>query len=175
MAEPLAFKSIEFSGYDSMETTGPNSYTIYRKAGSNLMFKAELNRAAVPRDEEDGTMYQAYPGWTLEYIESNSEYKSFWSSGSWYSLRSPPGESEAHISACLNKRSPAQGEASFGVSVKIITQTMTAEERQACTHPSSMSSEGQCWGGGSGSCTVEIITSCSVCGATLSTSFDHRD
>lgn len=173
---PLAFHTIEFMGHDSIEpafSPEVTRYVIHRSAGSDFRFKATLNRKSAPHDEEDDWNYQPYPGFTLEYHEYSSMYKSFWSPDSWASVSCPPGETELSVSCSL--RRVREGEKSFGVSVKIITAEMTPQQRLACTHPSSTTSEGECWGGGSGSCTVELITSCSVCGTTLSTSHEHRD
>jgi hypothetical protein len=163
MEEPLAFKSMEFSGCESVEVTGPTSYTVRRKASENLVLKAELNKENKEQQRH----------WSLEYFVVGSEYKSFWTPLCWNHLVCPPGDSDAYISVCIKR--PVPGEASFSISVKVITAELSAEERTACTHPSTMTSEGQCWGGGSGSCTVEMVTSCAVCGATLSTYHDHRD
>jgi hypothetical protein len=166
MTTPLAFADIEFMGCETIEqdSKNKNQYTVHRKAGSDFRFKATLNWTPEPRTEDDGWCYQPYPGHSLEYHESGAEYKSFWSVDTWASVRCPPGESTVYISA-----------GSAGVRVTVITAELAEEERRICTHPSTRTSEGECWGGGSGSCTVEILTSCVVCGATLDRSFDHRD
>ena len=45
-----------------------------------------------------------------------------------------------------------------------------------CTHAhGSYEEDGQCWGGGSGSCTVEIISRCEMCLTELSRRQEHRD
>lgn len=161
MAEPLVFKSVEFHGHDSVEPSGEKSYTVRRKASQDLLFKAELNRP------------EPHLGWSLEFYTSGSQYKDFWIPGSWHGLACPPGESDVWISA-VNKHLP-DGVVRLGVSVKVITEDLTPEEKEACTHPTTRTCEGEYWGGASGSCTVEIITLCAVCGAYLSRSYDHRD
>ena len=170
----LHVKLIEFSGADRVERTdeAKHNYTIYRKATSSFAFRAFLNRPMEPRTEDDW-QYSPYPGFSYEYYVPGDMYKSFWSPESWSHISVTSGEVEITICCELNRT--MEGEKSFYARFKIITEPLSAEERAACTHPSSRTSEGECWGGGSGSCTVEIITSCTVCGATLRQSFDHRD
>lgn len=170
----LNFKSIEFSGAERVERTDEteHNYTIYRKATSQFAFCPTLNRAKVPKPR-DPWQYSPYPGFSFEYYVPGDVYKSFWSPDSWSHISTTSGEIDVTICCELNRT--IEGEKSFYARFKIITEPLSAEERAACTHPSSRTSEGECWGGGSGSCTVEMVTSCTVCGATLSTSFDHRD
>lgn len=177
--EPLNFKSIEVFGYDRMEPPAfdinVKKYTIYRKSGSNLCFRAELNRAPVPKTEENGWNHQPYPGFTHEMHASGDVYKSFWSPGDWKAITAGPDETEVCISCDLGKRARLEGEKTFYISLTVHTEPLTQEERKACTHPSTRTTEGEFWGGGSGSCTVEMITSCTVCGATTNTYHEHRD
>lgn len=173
----LAFKSIEFSGADKVERSSDlnkHNYTIYRKATTPFAFRAFLNRTMEPRTEDNSWCYAPYPRYSFEYHVSGDMYKSFWSPESWSHISTTSGTTEITICCCLN-RVVIEGEKSFYATFTIITEPLSDEERAACTHPSSRTSEGEFWGGGSGSCTVEIISSCTVCGATLNTSFEHRD
>jgi len=160
----LNFETIEFRNADRVERTDEvkHDYTIYRKATSKFAFRASLDNPSPPSR------------YSYEYYVPGDVYKSFWSPGSWSHISLTAGEVEITICCNLNRRVEPD-EKSFYATFKIITEPLSAEEHAVCTHPSSRSSEGECWGGGSGSCTVEIISSCTVCGATLSTSFDHRD
>jgi len=60
-------------------------------------------------------------------------------------------------------------------SFKVFTEEMTPEQRLACTHPTTRTSEGEFFGGASGSCQVEINVNCAVCGAFISSSLDYRN
>lgn len=177
--KPLNFKSVEFYGFDTMEPSvfdiNVNKYTIHRKAGSNFCFRAELNRAPKPKTEEDGWNHVPYPGFSQELYVSGNVYKSFWSPGEWAAIDAGPGVTEVCISCVLGKRARLEGENTFCISLTVHTEPLAEEERKVCTHPSTRTTEGEFWGGGSGSCTVEMITSCTVCGATTSTTYDHRD
>jgi len=177
--EPLNFVSIEFSGVDRVEPpnfdVNTKTYEVYRKTGSDLAFRATMNRLPVERTEDNSWCYRPYPNFTHEMIVYGDMYKSSWSPNNWTGVNAGPGKTEVSIRCELSRHSDIEGEKPLFVSLIVHTEPPSEEERNACTHPSSRTSEGQCWGGGSGSCTVEIITSCSVCGATLSTDYDHRD
>jgi hypothetical protein len=176
MPVQLAFQNVEFSGHTSMDppvfSPDVKEYTIHKAAGADLLFKITLNHPPKPKVEYYDVEYEGY---SLEFHESGAEYKSFWSVGSWNRANCPPGECNVSISALLTKRYRDSDELhSVGVYLKVITEEMSPEQRAACTHPHTRTEEGQCFGGGSGSCSVEIIRSCTVCGATLDTSWDHR-
>jgi hypothetical protein len=99
---PLAFESIEFSGITSIDppfSPSVKEYLIHRTAGSEFMFKVKLNRLPRPRDPEEGTMYQKFPGYTLDMYISGEVYKSFWVVDSWIPVSCPPGESSFWIAA----------------------------------------------------------------------------
>jgi hypothetical protein len=165
--EPLNFESVIFMGIDSMEPAFDpkiRNYTIHRKAGSDFRFKAILNRPEEPKPE-DMWQYSPYPGFSFEMYVPGDVYKSFWSPGNWVSVNAGPGETDVSVNCILNRTT--EGESSFYLSIKVHTEPLSEEHRALCTHPSTQTSEGQFWGGGSGSCTV--------CGATTNTYFDHRD
>ena len=99
---PLAFESIEFSGITSIEpafSPSVKEYAIHRTAGSDFKFKVKLNRSPAPRDPEDGTMYEAFPGYVLDMYISGEVYKSFWGVDYWKTVVCPPGESSFWIAA----------------------------------------------------------------------------
>lgn len=90
----LQFVSIEFTGIDRIEPEfSPliKEYTIFRQAGDNFNFKAELNEIPQLRNEDNSWNYRPFEGYSLEYHESESIYKSFWSVGEWNRLQCPPG------------------------------------------------------------------------------------
>ena len=177
--EPLNFTSFEFRGVERVEP--PNfdvnvkKYEVYRKVGSDLAFRAVMNRPPVERTEDNSWCYRSYPNFTHEMIVYGDMYKSFWSPNNWTGINAGPAETEVCICCELSRTSDIEGEKSLYITLNVHTEPLSEEQPKACSHPSTRTSEGQCWGGGSGSCTVEIITSCSVCNATLSTHHDHRD
>lgn len=148
-------------------------YVIHRAAGSDFRFKAALNRIPVVQTEENGWNYQPYPGFSFEMQQTGAMYKTFWSPGNWVPVYCPPGETEVSV-VCQLKQKLGE-DATFWFSMTVITSEMTPEQLLACSHLSTLTSEGECWGGGSGSCTVEIVTRCAACGTRLSTTHDHRD
>jgi hypothetical protein len=177
MKQPLAFASMDIVGCDTAEQDpdNRNHYLVKRKAGSDLRFKATLNRPPVPLPaEDDGSFYEAYPGYILEYHVSGAEHKSFWTVDSWASLPCPPGTWGVTITAKFTKR-PTEGEGTIEATMSVITSPLSEEEKLHCAHPSSRVTEGEWWGGCSGTCQVELITSCVVCGAELSKTIEHRD
>ncbi len=177
--KPLNFKSVEFDGFDTMEPpafdVNVNNYTIHRKAASIFLFRAVLNRAPAPKTEEDGWNHVPYPGFSHELYIFGNDNKSFWSPGEWVSIAAGPGVTEVSISCVQGKRARLNGENTFNIALTVHTEPLTEEERKVCTHPSTRTTEGEFWGGASGSCTVEMITSCTACGATTSTTYEHRD
>lgn len=46
---------------------------------------------------------------------------------------------------------------------------LSSEERLACTHPYTRTTEGECWGGASGSSQTQMLSICNLCGTTLDT------
>lgn len=176
---PLQFKSLEFSGADRVEPpifdVNVNKYDVYCKAGSDLAFRATMNRAPVERTEDNSWCYRSYPNFTHEFYVSGDMYRSFWSPGNWTGITAGPADTEVSIKCELSRHSDIEGEKSLYLTLVVHIERLTEEQCKACSHPSTRTSEGQCWGGGSGSCTVEIITSCAVCNATLNTEYDHRD
>ncbi len=90
----LKFTSIEFYGIDKMEPKfDPNikEYTIHRQPGSNFQFKASMNKTPAAM-EDNGWNYQAFPGYRLDFHESNSMYLGQWSADQWNGLNSGPGK-----------------------------------------------------------------------------------
>ncbi|RYG99529.1 hypothetical protein EON65_50195 [archaeon] len=176
----LAFENIEFSGYDAMSPPAFSPehkvYTFHRKpvGSGDFCFRLHLNRPPVKRTPNDGTMYVAYPNYSLQYHVAGEEYCNFWSNEQWIGPSCPAGrESEITISCSLSKKYRGPEE-SFWVKLVVITSDMEPEQRLACAHPSTASYEGQFFGG-QGSCSVEIISACTVCGATVGTSWEVRD
>lgn len=175
----LNFESVEFCGFEEMEPLvfSPNveKYTIYRKAGQSLSFCAKLNRAPAPKKEDGDLNYQPYPGFTHQLCVAGVIGKSSWSPGCWNVITVCSGVSEVRISCDRLKAGRPEGEKTFSISLTVHTTPMTEEERLLCTHPSTYTSEGEFWGGCSGTCTVEIFTSCTECGATISRHIESRD
>lgn len=164
--DPLHFESLEFRGIDRMVPpsfdVNIRTYTVYRKAGNKLAFRAGLNRNDV---------LESYT--LMLYVYGNMYSKSYWSPNSWAPFRLGNDDTEVVVGCELN--SPMDGEKSQFISIAVITEPTEKQEHAECLHLSTYSSEGQCWGGGSGSSTVEIITYCAICNATLGTSHEHRD
>lgn len=175
--ETLNFDYIEFRGIDRMEPpdfdASVTKYIVYRKMGNKLAFRAGLNRVPVHKSEVNSRGYQPYSNYTMVfYVYGDMYSKSHWSPDCWAPFRVGPEETEVVVGCELN--TPIEGEKSQYITVIVRTEPVSEEECRACLHPSSYTSEGQCWGGGSGSSTVEIITHCAVCNATIGTTHEHR-
>lgn len=52
---------------------------------------------------------------------------------------------------------------------------LNEEQKRNCTHQMTYTSEGEVWGGASGSCQVEMLRSCSLCLSVVDRWYDHRD
>lgn len=149
------------------------TYTVYRKAGNKLAFRAGLSRVPVHKTEENSWGYQPYSNYTLMfYVYGDMYSKSLWSPDCWAPFRVGPEDTEVVIGCELNTL--IEGEKSQYITVIVRTETISEEECKSCLHPSTYTSEGQCWGGGSGSSTVEMITRCAVCNAVIDTTHEHR-
>eukprot|EP01031_Cornospumella_fuschlensis_P035678 gene35678-43272_t len=163
----LAFSNIEFCGYDTMspEAFSPEHkvYTFHRRpvGSGDFGFRVHLNRPPAPRSPDDGLLYHPYPHYSLQYHVLGEQYLNYWSNEQWVGPSCPAGQqSEISVSCSLSKKYSGP-EKSFSVQLVVITSEMEPEQKVACTHPSTASYEGEFFAG-QGSCSVEIITACTV-------------
>lgn len=173
----LDFEFIKFYGIDSMEpafSPEVREYTIRRKAGTEMSFVATLNLPPAPQDPNGGWFQPQYPGYSLEYHIAGNDTKDFWTNGQNVSVSCGVGERKLSIYCQKSKKNHDVNAQTVGLEFNVITEPMSEEEIKACTHRRTHSYEGECWGGGSGSCSVEIITVCDDCGETVGKSFDYR-
>lgn len=174
----LEFAHIQFYGIDSLEPAFDpkiKDYTIRRRAGTDMSFVACMNQPPQPPCTDGGWSTPQFPGYSLEFHVAGNDTKDFWAVGQVTGVNCGVGTRDLEICCVKSKRNHDENAQTVYLHFVVITEPMSAAEISACTHRKTHTSEGECWGGASGSCSVEILTYCDDCGEMIGKSWDYRN
>jgi hypothetical protein len=175
----LRIISIELEGIDRIEpefSPTLQEYKVYRKKLSDDMsnaiihFKICMNIPPQVNEADGAFGFLQYPSYVLDFSTPTRRYG--WTASQWNAVSEIPS-GQSYFSVRCETRS--SGLPSHHLTFNVETETLTDEERAACTHVMSRDVEGEFWGGASGSCTVEIDNTCLRCGKVISSRHDYRD
>lgn len=151
-------------------------YNVYPIPGPHtLYFSMVMN--IPPAEAVDKTVYryEAYPHYNLMY-NIGSDINNRWIPSTQYN----PTEYKYGVKA--DKTYPrdvvisCRPDSAQVEELKLVLHVQPrALEEGECNHNRTETTEGECWGGGSGSCQVEILVICTECKETISRYIDHRD
>ena len=185
-SDNLVFQSIVLTNVERMEPAefSPNvfKYTVYRKPGEcHFGFYGLMNQQPQKQTEWWTPPYNKRK-LVFDYTNA-SEGELLWrpckddsptdlSAHNTFML--PPRSSRLWVGIVPEKRYRDEIKV-IGYEFNFPEVAISPDEIANCKHPNSYTTSGEVWGGGSGSCQVEMLRMCVICDAQIDRWIEHND